>query len=157
MRAIIFKITRPGKDQSKKLARKDFDELVRTDSKQRLEVSSDAMRVRAAQGHSVEVDLLSLKATPPALLYHGTATRNLDAIRQSGVVKALRTHVHLSVDRETAWKVGARHGTPVILPIKTGIMAEHYVFLLASNGAWLCDHVPPEFIDWDDIKFNQND
>lgn len=153
----LLTLTRLGKDKVSTLARKDFDEIVRTDSKQRLEVSPDGQRVRAAQGHSVEVDLSSLRATPPAVLFHGTATQNLDAIRRSGIVKGRRQHVHLSADRDTAFKVGARHGTPVILPVKAGSMADRYVFLLASNGVWLCHHVPPELIDWEQISFNQND
>ena len=70
-------------------------------------------RIRASQGHSVQVDLGYSPASPPAALYHGTAERNVRAIRAKGLVKGKRHHVHLSPDAATAVKVGRRHGKPV--------------------------------------------
>lgn len=61
---------------------------------------------------------LNLKEmTPPNILYHGTATRFLESIREKGIIKGNRQYVHLSKDIETARNVGKRHGEVVILPI----------------------------------------
>lgn len=53
---------------------------------------------------------LTAPATPPPYLYHGTVTRYLDAIRTEGLRPMNRHDVHLSPDRETATRVGARRG-----------------------------------------------
>jgi putative RNA 2'-phosphotransferase len=104
-------------------------------------------KIRAAQGHSVAVDLGLDPRRPPELLYHGTVERFLAGIRTEGLTPGNRTHVHLSADRETATAVGARRGAPVILAIDALAMHEHgHVFYRASNGVWLTDHVPPEWI-----------
>lgn len=104
-------------------------------------------KIRAAQGHSVAVDLGLDPRRPPDLLYHGTVERFLAGIRAEGLTPGSRTHVHLSADRETAAAVGARRGDPVILAIDALAMHEHgHTFYRASNGVWLTDHVPPEWI-----------
>lgn len=59
--------------------------VVETGSKSRFTISDDGLRVRAAQGHSVLIDLGLSPQEPPAVLYHGTATRFLDSIRTEGV------------------------------------------------------------------------
>src|SRR6478609_131905 len=59
--------------------------IVATSNKKRFALSEDGQRIRANQGHSVEVDLQYPPQTPPELLYHGTATRFLDSIRQHGL------------------------------------------------------------------------
>ena len=59
-----------------------------------------------------------------------------------------RHHVHLSSDKETAHKVGQRHGKPVVLSIRSMTMYEGgYLFYVSDNGVWLTDHVPPKFIE----------
>jgi putative RNA 2'-phosphotransferase len=114
--------------------------------KKRLELRDG--RVRAAQGHSVPVDLGLDPSTPPDLLYHGTVARFLPGIRAHGLRPVLRLHVHLSVDEPTAAVVGARRGTPVILRIDAGGMhAAGYTFFRAANGVWLTATVPPQWID----------
>src|SRR6476620_1112171 len=59
--------------------------IVATSDKKRFAFSEDGLRIRASQGHSVEIDLEYTPQTPPELLYHGTAERFLDSIRQSGL------------------------------------------------------------------------
>jgi putative RNA 2'-phosphotransferase len=125
----------------------DFDRLVRVvelSDKQRFELSADAGRIRARQGHSVAVDLDLPPVTPPDVLYHGTVERFLDAILSEGLKPQARHHVHLSADLETANKVGQRRGKPVILTIDAAAMAaEGAVFFVTSNQVWLTDNVPP--------------
>lgn len=122
-------------------------EIVATSDKQRFTLSADGERVRAAQGHSVDVDLDLQPAVPPAVLFHGTARKNVDAIRAEGLRPGRRQHVHLSPDMETAHRVGMRHGTPVIFEVATARMyANGLIFWQADNGVWLTDLVAPDYL-----------
>ena len=62
-------------------------QIVATSDKKRFAFNEDGTRIRASQGHSVEVDLQYPPLTPPEVLYHGTATRFLEGIRQHGLQK----------------------------------------------------------------------
>jgi putative RNA 2'-phosphotransferase len=116
--------------------------------KQRFELSPDGSLIRARQGHSTAVDLDWPVAEPPEHLFHGTVERFLPQILAEGLKPMARHHVHLSPDIETASRVGARRGDPLILRIAAGAMARAgHVFHLSSNGVWLADDVPPEFIE----------
>lgn len=128
----------------------DWDRLVsvvETNDKQRFEFSDDFEMIRARQGHSVEVDLALEPLTPPDRLFHGTVEKFLDAIRAEGLKKMRRHHVHLSKDEETATRVGARRGKPVILTVDAAAMArDGHVFYRSNNGVWLTDVVPPRYL-----------
>ena len=130
-----------------KFDRTELLHVVETSDKKRFSVSADGLRIRAAQGHSVSVELgLSPKA-PPAVLFHGTATRFVEAILQQGLKPQARQQVHLSLDKETARRVGERHGKPHIFEVDALAMhARGFQFYLADNGVWLTDRVPPEFL-----------
>lgn len=129
------------------MSRTDLDEVVSTNSKQRFEFSADGRQIRARQGHSIEVDLQLAACEPPAVLYHGTATRFLDSIRRQGLVKGSRHHVHLSPDVETATEVGRRHGKQVVLVVNAaGLHAAGAEFFCTENNVWLTDAVPAEFL-----------
>ena len=122
-------------------------EVVDTNSKKRFSFNDDFSKIRANQGHSIEVDLALQTQTPPDILYHGTVEKNLDSIFEKGLSKMNRHHVHLSADTETAQKVGMRHGKPIILTIESKKMYDQgYVFYLSENQVWLTDSVPSEFI-----------
>ncbi len=131
------------------LTRAQLGELVASSDKQRYALSPDGARIRANQGHSVEVELDLPVVAPPARLFHGTVAAVLPAIREQGLVKGARHHVHMSADLETATKVGGRRGAPVILAIRAEAMAEAgHVFYRSANGVWLTDHVPPAYIEF---------
>ena len=122
-----------------------IDRVLAAPGKKRYEVR-DGM-IRAAQGHSVQVDLGLAPAPPPAVLYHGTVERFLDPIFADGLRPGSRTHVHLSADTETATAVGARRGRPVVLLVDSAAMsAAGHEFFQAANGVWLTAHVPPGFL-----------
>lgn len=130
------------------ITREELDHVVVTSEKKRFAISDDCRRIRANQGHSVEVDLGYASAEPPEFLYHGTVPERIDSIRTGGLVKGNRHDVHLSPDRETAIKVATRRGKPIILRIKSGEMHRAgYLFVCSDNNVWLTDHVPPEFIE----------
>ena len=126
-----------------------YDELVEcveTNDKQRYSFDVSGELIRANQGHSVEVDLQLEEREPPETLYHGTVERFLPSILEEGLVRGKRHHVHLSKDVETARKVGARRGKPVILKVDAGRMhRDGHKFLLSVNGVWLTDAVPPNY------------
>ncbi|WP_338678826.1 RNA 2'-phosphotransferase [Janthinobacterium sp. TB1-E2] len=130
------------------LSREQLDDVVMRDSKTRYAISADGLRIRANQGHSLSaVDIGLLPSTPPAMLFHGTASRFVDAIRDGGLLAGSRNHVHLSSNRETAVAVGARHGKPVVLTVDAAAMlAQGHVFYVSDNGVWLTQAVPVAFI-----------
>ena len=129
------------------LTRADLEYIVTTNAKKRFEFSPDGLRIRASQGHSVEVELDYAPQTPPELLYHGTATRFLDSIRAQGLLKMQRHHVHLSAETKVTFEVGSRHGKPALLTILAGQMhAAGHVFYRSTNGVWLVEHVPVQFL-----------
>jgi putative RNA 2'-phosphotransferase len=131
------------------LTLEQLQHIVATSDKKRFAFSEDGARIRASQGHSVEVDLQYAPQTPPELLYHGTATRFLDSIRQQGLLKMQRHHVHLSAETKITLQVGARRGRPVLLTIRAGEMHRAgHVFYLSANGVWLVEQVPPQFIEF---------
>ena len=133
--------------RGKRLSREQLEAIVAECPKQRFAFSSDGARIRASQGHSTKVDLGYESAEPPRVLFHGTVERFLPAIREHGLLKMKRHHVHLSVDEATARNVGGRRGKPVILTIDAqGMRAAGHPFYLSANGVWLTETVPPEFI-----------
>jgi putative RNA 2'-phosphotransferase len=127
-----------------------YDELiecVETNDKKRFSFDDTGDFIRANQGHSVEVDLQLEEKEPPGILYHGTVERFLASIMAEGLKKGKRHHVHLSKDMDTARKVGARRGQPVVLRVDAGKMhAKGFRFFLSANGVWLTDSVPAVFL-----------
>lgn len=129
------------------ISRGELEFVVETNSKRRFAFSPDGRRIRASQGHSIEVELGYEPAEPPDTLYHGTVAGVLPKIREHGLLKMQRHHVHLSVDRGTAQAVGSRRGQPVLLEIDARAMREAgHDFFCTPNGVWLTDTVPSGFI-----------
>ncbi|MFF1844737.1 RNA 2'-phosphotransferase [Streptomyces sp. NPDC058217] len=127
------------------ITRAELDHVVAVNDKQRYAIEGD--RIRASQGHTVPVDLDLPPVEPPPYLYHGTVGRALAAIRAEGLRPMNRRHVHLSSDRETATRVGARRGRPVVLSVDAAAMHRAgHVFYVSANGVWLTEAVPPEFL-----------
>lgn len=131
----------------RRLTREQLDHVVATNNKRRFAYSEDGLRIRASQGHSVAVDLGLAPTEPPAVLYHGTASRSLPVVLREGLRPMSRQDVHLSADRETAVRVGSRHGRPVVLAVDAaGMAAAGHLFRVSANGVWLAETVPPEFL-----------
>jgi putative RNA 2'-phosphotransferase len=125
-------------------SREELEALVRSNDKQRYALDETGTRIRASQGHSVEVELGLQPVAPPPVLYHGTAVRFLPSILEEGLVKGKRHHVHLSGDMETARTVDARRaGETVILEVRAAEMAAAgHLFYRSANGVWLTEAVP---------------
>lgn len=135
-------------NSGRKIDMEALEEIVRTDNKGRYSFNENKTLIRANQGHSIPVDIEFKEVVPPDVLYHGTATKSLDSIKQQGVKSMSRLYVHLSKDLETAIKVGERHGKCVVLVIDTKKMYDNGIkFYLSENGVWLTKH-----IDWQYVK-----
>jgi putative RNA 2'-phosphotransferase len=125
----------------------ELREVVETNDKKRFSFNASGQKIRASQGHSVEVEIEFEKRVPPLVLYHGTAEKNVGLIFAEGLKKMSRHHVHLSADPETARRVGMRYGKPVILRIDTeAMLLENHEFFVSANNVWLTEKVPPNFI-----------
>ena len=128
-------------------SRSELDEVVRTNAKQRFTLDRAANRIRANQGHSVDVDLGLTPLGPPWVLFHGTSRTVLPAILAGGLRPMGRRHVHLSADPDTALVVGRRHGPPVVLVVDSGRMhADGHRFFRSVNGVWLTAEVPAPYL-----------
>ena len=122
-------------------------EIVRKDEKQRYSFNEDKTLIRANQGHSIPVDVELKLTIPPKYLYHGTGEKYVPSIEKLGLIPKSRIYVHLSIDYETAFKVGSRHGKPVVYVVATGEMTKQgFTFYQSLNGVWLTKTVPAHFL-----------
>ena len=132
----------------KKIDRAMLERVVAENDKKRFTFNADGTKIRANQGHSQAVDVELEELEPPLTLYHGTLERNWQSIKERGLLKMQRLHVHLSLEIETARKVAERRvGAPLLLKIDSGLMArDGFKFYRSLNGVWLTDHVPIKYI-----------
>lgn len=129
--------------------KEELDYVVENNSKKQLAYSEDGLQIRASQGHSIKIDLGYEAVAPPEFLFHGTATRFLESIKETGLDKQNRHHVHLSSNQETANSVGKRYGKLALLIIKSKEIQEAgHEFFVSENQVWLTDNVPIEFIQF---------
>jgi len=129
------------------VSRRELEQVVAENDKQRFSLDQNKEMIRANQGHSIDVDLGLEPVSPPIRLYHGTARQNLDPILHTGLRRMGRHHVHLCRLPEEARKVGARRGRPVVLAIDAAGMAEAgHRFFVSDNDVWLVEKVQPRFL-----------
>ena len=130
-----------------KIDMQTLEEIVAEDEKQRYSFNADKTKIRANQGHSINVDVELKKAEPPEILFHGTGEKFVPSIKSEGLKPKSRLYVHLSKDRETAVKVGSRHGKPVVFEVNSGEMSRNgFEVFLSENGVWLTKIVPAEYL-----------
>jgi putative RNA 2'-phosphotransferase len=130
----------------RELSEVDLEKMMGRAEKKRYEIQDG--KIRAYYGHSVPEKIEKSPAEPPSVLYHGTAPETAHIILREGLKPMSRQYVHLSADRETAHKVGARHApAPVILEILAAEAHQAGVaFYIGNEDVWLADAVPAEFI-----------
>lgn len=143
----VDKLLKAAKQNGLEISRAELKQIVEENSKKRFSLvegkhpSQD--RLRAVQGHSVEVELGLTPAMAPKSLYHGTTEERWGLIKQEGLNSGRRQYVHLSDEIETALQVGRRHGRPIVLNIDTIIASQAgHEFYKAENGVWLTKFVP---------------
>ncbi len=131
----------------KRISHQDLLEICANCEKQRFKISQDGLKIRANQGHTVDIDLGLTPLTPPAVLYHGTASRFTGSIFRQGLLAGSRQYVHLTEDLNTAKKVGARHGVPVILQVDAAAMhSAGQLFYQSENKVWLTSTIAPTYL-----------
>lgn len=136
-----------GIQKTRKFDREMLEEIVRTDHKQRYSFNEDRTKIRANQGHSISVDVELPVTRPPQILWHGTGEKYVASIDRTGLLPKGRLYVHLSADRETAVKVGSRHGRPVVYQVDSAQMAaDGLLFYRSVNGVWLTQKVPVKYL-----------
>ena len=136
-----------SKTKDFKLTKELIDVVVETNDKQRFGISSDGTKIRANQGHSIDIDLDLEAQTPPPFLLHGTADRFIEGITKEGLNKQKRHHVHLTESAAVAKAVGSRYGKIVLLQIDSETMNNKgYKFFKTANNVWLVESIPYEFI-----------
>ena len=124
-----------------------LEHIVASNAKKRFAFNEQGNKIRASQGHSVDVELALAPMQPPAVLFHGTADRFVASIQEHGLLKQQRQHVHLSADVATALSVGKRHGHPVVFEVAAlQMFNEKHEFFLSDNGVWLTNVVPKEYL-----------
>lgn len=125
--------------------------IVETNSKKRFAFNEGFDRIRASQGHSIDIELGYTNQKPPEILYHGTGEKSVQSIFDTGLEKRNRQHVHLSSDIETAIKVGQRHGKPfVFIVLSEQMYNDKFEFFISDNGVWLTDNVPTKYLKRND-------
>lgn len=136
-----------GVNKTHPLDMKLLEQIVAEDEKQRYSFNENKTLIRANQGHSVQVDVELEERMPPDTLWHGTGEKFVPSIDKMGLISKSRLYVHLSADIETARKVGARHGKPVVYQISADKMVnDGYKFYCSVNGVWLTYNVPKEYL-----------
>lgn len=137
-----------GVNKTHPLTRELLEEIVATNEKQRYSFNEDRTLIRANQGHSIPVDVELPQVMPPDILYHGTGKKYVPSIDAQGLIRKSRLYVHLSADRETAVKVGRRHGVPVVYMVKASAMdRDGLPFYRSVNGVWLTKAVPVQYLE----------
>jgi putative RNA 2'-phosphotransferase len=146
-----------GENLGVNFTREQLRQMIAENDKPRFSFNEDETKIKANYGHSVPVDLALEPATPPEILYHGTAIRFLDNIQKEGIMRRARNYVHLSADEETALEVGSRHGKPIVLNVDTGKMArDGFTFFKTNENTWLTEKVPKQYVDFPDVDFFKN-
>ena len=136
-----------GVNKTHPLNRKILEEIVAEDEKQRYAFNEDHTKIRASQGHSIPVDVELEEVIPPDILFHGTGEKYVSSIEKEGLIPKNRLYVHLSSDAKTAYKVGSRHGRPVIYQVDCRSMVrDGFSFFLSANNVWLTKEVPVRYL-----------
>lgn len=143
----INDLLQKSNNHGQQLDRHILNHIVATNSKKRFAFNDNLDKIRASQGHSIEIELGYTNQKPPTLLFHGTSEQSVQSIQVSGLEKRNRQHVHLSSQIETAINVGKRHGKPVVFKVQAEQMyLDNYAFFFSDNCVWLTECVPPKYL-----------
>ena len=125
-----------------------IENIVKTNNKKRFEFNDDQTKIRARQGHSINVDVELKEETPPKILYHGTSLERVESILKNGINNGGRLHVHLTESFATALKSGQRHGVPMVVEVNAlDANNDGVKFLHSANDVWLTEFVDPKYIN----------
>jgi len=135
-----------GKD----FARADLEAVVAGDQHGKRRYEIDGERIRALYGHSDAPPVEYPTEEPPELLFHGTVSEALPAIRREGLSARRRQYVHMTTNHAIAAEVARRHTeNTLILTIRAGDAHRAGVaFYHPEAQHFLAKAIPPEFIDF---------
>ncbi|MBD3198097.1 MAG: RNA 2'-phosphotransferase [Candidatus Lokiarchaeota archaeon] len=124
-----------------------IEDLIQTSSKKRFEIFED--KIRALYGHSIKEKIhMKISENLPKILYHGTTEKAYKSIRKEGLKRKNRQYVHLTEDKETAYKVGKRRtNSPIILEINVESASNHSTDFYKSGNMYLADFISAKFIN----------
>ena len=124
----------------------EINDMIEHSEKKRHEIKNG--KIRALYGHTLEVKIVKEKGCPPDTLFHGTSHKAIDRIMSEGLKSMERNYVHLSVDTDTAIRVGKRHDeNPVILQVDSkNAQKEGVIFYIGNDKVWLCDYIEPKYL-----------
>ena len=116
-----------------------LQDIVAQNNKQRFEYNDDETKIRARQGHSIP---------DSPFLWHGTSIRFIENIKAQGLIPKSRLYVHLSGDKETALKVGRRHGgiTYIICIDALQMVLDGKKIYISNNGVYNIDKVETKYL-----------
>lgn len=121
--------------------------IVLNNDKKRFSFDETGCKIRASQGHSIDVALGYLTVEPPKILYHGTSELNIISILNMGIKKQKRQHVHLSETLEGAIQIGKRKGNPYVFCVLSEQMYKMgFKFYLSDNNVWLIEDIPSVYV-----------
>lgn len=133
-------------------------QIVAADNKQRYSLNedhSDGVLIRANQGHSIQSldeEAMFSKIVGqdqlPACVVHGTYMSSWPSIKEQGLLRMKRTHVHMAkgLPRENGVISGMRGSCEVVIHIDIrAAMAAGIEFYESANGVILSSEVPPRF------------
>lgn len=125
----------------------DIKTMIKNSEKKRFEIKNG--QIRAYYGHTIATKITKQEQTPPDVLYHGTAIKFLESIKEKGLLPQKRQYVHLSCDTKTAYDVAIRHSKDIcILKIDTKkAMQSGIKFYYGNEDVWLSDKIPMKFIE----------
>lgn len=124
-----------------------LEHIVETNNKKRFAFNEKRDKIRANQGHSINISLDYDPVEPPEVLFQGSAKKFMNRILRTGLEKRNRHHVHLSVEVHTAKAVGKGHGKPVVLAVAaTQMCRDGFEFFVSANGVWLTENVPVKYL-----------
>jgi len=142
---VVAKLNERGAD----IDEDGIEKLNVSTDKVRFQIDRTGDRIRATHGHSYPV-IVGDSQTPPAILYHGTAVRNLESIKAEGLRPMGRQFVHMSTDPDIARTVGARHGKPCVIEVDAaGLYTAGHPMYHTSDNVWLTDEVPQGFLSYE--------
>jgi putative RNA 2'-phosphotransferase len=147
---LLYLLSKKGKG----ISMEELEWIVDNNDKKRFAFNSDKTKIRASQGHSIDIDLQLKEIEPPCFLYHGTSTDVIEKIKKDGIVSMSRQYVHLSDSIETAKKVGKRHGNACVLTVDCCWMYQSGLkFYRSENGVYLTNNVPSQYILFEETVF----
>jgi len=133
-----------------KITLSELEWIINNNDKKRFSFNQDKSKIKANQGHSIEIEIEAKKIKPPDVLHHGTSIDKKEIILKDGLSKMSRHHVHLTDDEDVAFNVGiryAKYNNKVwIIHIDAKRMNEDgYDFYITENMVYLTDHVPSKY------------